>query len=62
MKIWCFITVQYIILSKDTYYPLVVVINEDVAAASLLSLNGNNKKYSEKQDIVTNIEFEAVIT
>ena len=47
---------------KDTYYPVVVRINEDVAEMSMLSLHGENNEKSEKQDIVTNIEFEAIFS
>ena len=46
---------------QDTYSPLVFSRNEDVAAASLLSLHGDNNLYSDKQDIVTNILFEAIV-
>ena len=33
-------------MSKDSYFPLVVVRNEVVAAVSLISLNFKHKKYS----------------
>ena len=48
-------------MSKDTYSSLFVGRNWYVAAASLLSLPGNNNGDSEKQDIVSNIEFEAAV-
>ena len=44
-----------VIISKDKYSPLVVIINEDVAAVSLISLYGDDIEDSEKQYIVTNI-------
>ena len=40
---------------------LVVDINEDVAATSLLTLRGKNNEDFDKQDMVTNIEFEAIV-
>ena len=49
-------------MSVDTDYPLVFMVNEDFAAVLLLSLHGNNNEDNEKQDIVTNIEFEAIVT
>ena len=36
--------------------------NEDFAAESFLILHGNNIEYSDKQDIVTNMKFEAIST
>ena len=48
-------------MSDNKYSQLVVVINEDVAYASLLYLHGDKIDYSGKQDIVTNISFEAII-
>ena len=48
-------------MSKDTDSPLCVIRNKDVASARLLSLHGNDNAYYEKQDIVTNIYFEAVV-
>ena len=47
-------------MSKDEYYLLVVNINEYVSDGPLLSLHGNNIKDSVKQDIGTNMEFEAI--
>ena len=41
---------------------MVVSSNEDVAYVSLLCLNDNNIEDYEKQDIVTNIEFETIIS
>ena len=35
--------------------------NEDVAAASLLTLHDNNIEEYDKQDIVTNTYFEAIV-
>ena len=35
--------------------------NEDVASASLLTLHGDNIEEYYKQDIVINIEFEAIV-
>ena len=40
---------------------MVVDSNEDIAATSLLTLHGKNNEYSDKQDMVTNIEFEAIV-
>ena len=48
-------------MSKDIDYPLVVIKNEDVEASSLLSLNGNNNEDYEKQDMVIDIYFEAIV-
>ena len=45
VKVWCFRTVQDNIMSKDSYSPLDVIRNEDVADASLLSLHGENNRY-----------------
>ena len=42
-------------MSKDKYSQLVVRINEYIADSLLLFLHGDNKEYSEKQDIVANI-------
>ena len=47
---------------KDTSSPLVVRRNEYFSAVSLISLHGDNNEDFEKQDIVTNIYFEAVFT
>ena len=41
---------------------MVVGINEDVAAASLLTLHDNNIEDFDKHDIFTNIEFEYIVT
>ena len=49
-------------MSKDTYSPLVVTKNEDVTAASFTYLNGDDIGDYEKQDIVENIYFEAIVT
>ena len=49
-------------MSNDKYSQLVFKINEDVAAASLIYFHGNNIEDYEKQDIVTNIKFESIIT
>ena len=38
-----------------------VVSNEDVVSSSLITLHGDNIEESDKQDIVTNIEFEATV-
>ena len=38
------IKTQDIVMSKDTYYPVVISRNEDVASASLLYSHGENKK------------------
>ena len=40
---------------------MVVSSNEDVGSVSLLSLHGDNIEYDEKQDIVLNKYFEAII-
>ena len=40
---------------------MVVRSNENFAAASLFNLCGGNIEDSDKQDIVTNIEFEAIL-
>ena len=40
---------------------MVVSRNEDVAAESLLYSHGENNEKPEKRDIVTNIEFEAIV-
>ena len=45
---------------RDKESPLVEVINEDVAAASLLSFHGGNDEESEQRDMCENIAFEAV--
>ena len=42
-------------MSKDKDYQFVVIINENVAAESLLSFHGDNIEDYDKQDIVTNI-------
>ena len=47
-------------MSMDKYSQLVVSSNEDVTAESLLSLHGDNIEYSVKQDMVTNMGFEAI--
>ena len=41
---------------------MVIVSNEDVAAASLLALHSVNIEETDKQDIVTNISFEAIVS
>ena len=48
-------------MSKSKESQLVVNSNEDVASASLLSLQGNNIEDYEKLDIVSNTEFEVII-
>ena len=48
-------------MSKDKYYSVVVVRNEDVTAAALIYLHGKNNENTEKQDIVTNMEFESIV-
>ena len=48
-------------MSKDTYHPLVVRLNQDIPYASLIPLHGENNVDSEKQYIVTNMEFEAIV-
>ena len=40
---------------------MVVISNENVATVSLLTLHGNNTKDSDKQDIVSNTQFEEII-
>ena len=40
---------------------MVVISNDDVAAALLISLHGNNIEDYDKQDIVSNIELWAII-
>ena len=50
-----------VIMSKSKESQLVVNSNEDVASASLLSLQGNNIEDYEKLDIVSNTEFEVII-
>ena len=49
-------------MPKDTYYKLVVSINEDVAAVSLIYLHADNNDEYEKQYIAANIYFEAIVT
>ena len=41
---------------------MVIVSNEDVAAALLLTLHSANIEETDKQDIVTNISFEAIVS
>ena len=48
-------------MSKNKEYRLVVVSNEYVAAVSLINFQRDNIEYSDKQEIVTNIEFEAKV-
>ena len=48
-------------MSKNIEYELNVVSNEYVTAASLITLYDNKIEEYEKQDIVTNIEFEAIV-
>ena len=62
VTVWFFRTVQDIIMSKDTDYPLFFIRNEDYEYLSLIYLHGKSNKDSGKQDIVTNIEFEAIVT
>ena len=40
---------------------MVISSNKDVAGASLIYLHGNNIEDSDKQDIFSNTEFEAII-
>ena len=40
-------------MSEYKHYKLVVIINEDVSDASMLTFHGKNIEYSDKQDIVT---------
>ena len=42
-------------MSENIEYQLVVSSDEDVAAASFISLHGNNIEDYDKQDIVSNI-------
>ena len=49
-------------MTKSTDSTVVVRINEDIVAASLLSLYGEKNKKLEIQDKVTNIEFESIVT
>ena len=42
-------------------YQLVVVSNEYVSASSFLTLYSENIEECDKQDIVTNIGFEAIV-
>ena len=44
-------------ISKDKYYQLVVGSHEDFAAKLMIYLHGNNIEDSEKQDILTSVEF-----
>ena len=46
---------------NDKYAQLVFDSNEDVAAASSLTLHGKNNEDSEKKDKFTNIAFEAIV-
>ena len=48
-------------MSKYTYSLLFVSINEDVSAALLISLHGDNNEDYDKQDIVTNIYIESIV-
>ena len=48
-------------MSKNKEYQLNVTSNKDVAAASLISLHDDNIKDYNKQEIVSNTEFEAII-
>ena len=49
-------------MSENIEYQLVVGSNEYVASVSLLTLHGNSTEESDKQDVVTNIEFEAIVS
>ena len=62
MTVCCFRTVQDKITSKDTYFTVFVSINEDFAATSFIYLHGDKIADSDKQDIVTNIYFEAIVS
>ena len=46
---------------KNIESKLVVGSDEGAAAASLLTLYGNNIEEYDKEDIITNIEFEAIV-
>ena len=48
-------------MSKKLESLLYYVSNEYVAAASSLTLHVNNIEESDKKDIVTNIEIEAIV-
>ena len=41
---------------------MIVRSNEDFSSASLIYFHGNNTEDSDKQDIVTNTKFEAILT
>ena len=47
-------------MSKDKYYQLIAIMNEDVTSESFISLHGGNLGDYLKKDIVINIEFEAI--
>ena len=47
---------------KKNESPLVIISNEDVSAASLLCFNRDKIEDSYRQDIVSNIIFESIIT
>ena len=61
MKVRCFRTVKYIIISKYKDYLLVVSRNEYVVAEPLMYLYGDNNEDYEKYT-VTNILFESIVT
>ena len=48
-------------MSQDKYFHVVLSINEDVTSASFIFLHDDNIEDSEKEEIVTNIELEAII-
>ena len=49
-------------MSKNKESQLVVISEEDVASASLLTFHGYNIEEYDTQYIVTNIEFESILT
>ena len=49
-------------MSKNKDFQLVVGINKYAEAAPFIFFHGDNIKDSKKQDIVSNIKFEAIIT
>ena len=48
-------------MPKDKYYQLFVISNEYFVAASILFLYCDNIEDYEKYDIVSDIEFEAIL-
>ena len=48
-------------MQKNIEYTFIVGRNEDVAAASFFTLYEDNIEEYDKQDIVTNIEFYAIV-